>query len=91
MITQITTCAKCQTVLNDHSPQIPLKERVACPNCGSKSRCYKFHIESKAEIESSLKSEARHEVTVKPSIEQKSDVSFFGKAQKWVYRLMRID
>ncbi|MEE9160811.1 MAG: hypothetical protein V3V73_03385, partial [Gammaproteobacteria bacterium] len=64
---------------------------VACPNCGSKSRCYKFHIESKAEVESSMKSEDHHELPGKPSIEQKSDVSFLNKAQKWVYRLMRID
>lgn len=91
MITQITTCAKCQTVLDDHSPQTPFKERIACPNCGSKSRCYKYHIESKAEIMSSLKSEDLHGSPVGSSIEQKSDAGFFNKAQKWIYRLMRID
>jgi len=90
MATHITTCANCQNVLNE-SPQTPLKERAACPNCGSKSRCFKVHVESKAEVKSSLKLKALHEVQGKLFIEQKSGASFFHKAQKWVRRLWRID
>jgi hypothetical protein len=48
-------------------------------------------IQGTVEAKSSLGLKARHGNTGKPFLEQKSGDSFFYKAQKWVYRIMRID
>ena len=86
----VTTCAQCQTVLNE-TPQTPSENREPCPNCGSMERLYQVLIEGKVEVRSSLGIKARHGNIKKPFLEQKSGDNFSQKVQKWVYRLMRVD
>ena len=86
----VTTCQGCEAVL-DESPQAPVEMRKPCPNCGSTARLYKVLIQETVEVKSSLQLKARHGTRGKPFLEQKSGDSFFRKAQKWVYRIMRVD
>jgi len=87
---QVTTCAQCKTELSE-SPQTAPENRKPCPNCGSTSRLYQVLLHSTVEARISFGLKARHGNTGKPFLEQKSGDSFFHKAQKWVYRIMRID
>mgnify|MGYP005867416241 CR=1 FL=1 len=86
----VTTCAQCKAVL-DEAPQTAPVSRWPCPNCGSLARSYHVLIQVNAEARGSLGQKARHGATGKPFLEQKSGDSFFHKAQRWVYRIMRID
>ena len=86
----VTTCAQCKAVL-DESPQQASKDVSPCPYCGSTLRLYKMLMQNKVEAKSYLGLKARHGNSRKPFVIQKSGASFFHKAQKWVYRVMRID
>lgn len=86
----VTTCQGCNAVLEE-SPQTPPEMRKPCPSCGSTARLYQVLIQETVETRNSLGLKARHGTGGKPFLEQKSGDSFFGKAQKWVYRAMRID
>ena len=48
-------------------------------------------MQATAEAKSFLGLKARHGNTKKPFLKEKGGPSFYHKAQKWVYRTMRID
>jgi hypothetical protein len=81
-------CGECGQPLNESSEN-PLKERIPCPNCGSKKRNVRVSTFGSLTVHRQLRIKGRRPGEKKPFIEQVCGDAFQRKSGVWM-KLRRI-
>ncbi len=90
MLEQTVWCGQCGKQL-DESPDTPVGARLACPECGSKSRKFGVQITATSEPMAGIRAKARSAPVgtpgSKPWLTMLSEPSWSYRYKKWMERL----
>lgn len=78
----VVACGQCHGPI-DEKPSTPVDARKPCPACGSNTRLFKVHFESKVVVHSTLSMEGREAGGKRPFIEAKVGDDLFKETGEW--------
>lgn len=83
-------CVDCGTPLKE-KPDLPIKQRLPCPTCGSKKRHVSIEIHDSLTIHETLHTKGRRSGKNKPFYESMSGDDLHRKTGKWMKKMRIID